>query len=138
MSIIGIKSVINQFAYIQGFYNICKTHSMKCFCNIVFIYCKVSHGINKLTDVNKVKAITDQYACLEVFGSNKDIIMTLFGSLSMSYEYLITTFKMMSIYYIYITIHYMMIFNAYNVEAQTKLRLRMLPWYCDKTKVTTY
>ena len=48
-----------------------------------------------LDNVNKVKALVDQLACLKISMRDKDIVITLFENLSMSYEYLITLDTMM-------------------------------------------
>lgn len=50
---------------------------------------------NLLDNVNKVKALVDQLACLKISMRDKDIVITLFENLSMSYEYLITLDTMM-------------------------------------------
>ena len=47
--------------------------------------------------MNKVKALADQLACLEVPVREEDIIMTLLESLPTWYEYLITTLETMPI-----------------------------------------
>ena len=52
-------------------------------------------GDDLLDHVNKVKALTDQLACLEVLVRDKNIVMTSLESLPASFKYLITTMKMM-------------------------------------------
>ena len=56
----------------------------------------MQEGDNLLDYVNKVKAFADQLVCLEVPVRDKDIVMTLFKSLPMSFEYLITIMETMS------------------------------------------
>jgi hypothetical protein len=46
-----------------------------------------------LDHINKVKAIADQLACLEVPVRDLDVVMTLLESLPPSYEYLITALE---------------------------------------------
>ena len=54
------------------------------------------HEDNDLLDhVNKIKAFADELVCLEVPVKDKDIIITLFGSLPTSFKYLITTLETM-------------------------------------------
>lgn len=48
-----------------------------------------------LDHINKVIALADQLDCLEVLARNKDVAMTLFESLSPSYEHLITALETM-------------------------------------------
>ncbi len=46
-----------------------------------------------LDHINKVKALTDQLACLEVPVRDEDVAMTLLESLPPSYEYLMTALE---------------------------------------------
>ena len=48
-----------------------------------------------LDHVNKVKALTDQLACLEVLVRDEKIILNLLKGLPASYEHSITTMKIM-------------------------------------------
>ena len=48
-----------------------------------------------LDHINKVIALADELACLEVPPRNKDVAITLFESLSPSYEHLIIALEMM-------------------------------------------
>ena len=50
---------------------------------------------NLLDHINKVKALADQLACLEVPMRDEDIVMTLLDSLPPSYEFLITALETM-------------------------------------------
>ena len=61
-----------------------------------FMY-KMQKSNNLLDDVNKVKALADQLACLEVHVREVDIVMTLFDNLPATYEYFMTAFAKMSI-----------------------------------------
>ena len=68
--------------------------------NILFVHhkfftYKMQEGDDLLDHVNKVKALTDQLACLEVPVRDENIIMTLLESLSALYEYLITALETM-------------------------------------------
>ncbi len=47
----------------------------------------------ELDHINKVKALADQLACLEVPVKDEDVVMTLLESLPPSYEYLITALE---------------------------------------------
>ena len=55
----------------------------------------MEEGDNFLDYVNRVKALTDELACLEVLVRDKDIVMTLLGSLLALYKYLITALETM-------------------------------------------
>ncbi len=75
--------------------NILETRSLS---NILFIHCKfftckMQEGEDLLDHINKVKALVDQLACLEVPVRDEDVVMTLLESLPPSYEYLITTLE---------------------------------------------
>jgi hypothetical protein len=50
-------------------------------------------GEDLLDHINKVKALADQLACLEVPVRDEDVVMTLLESLPPSYEYLITALE---------------------------------------------
>ncbi len=49
----------------------------------------MQEGEDLLDHINKVKALADQLACLEVLMRDEDVVMTLLESLPPSYEYLI-------------------------------------------------
>lgn len=70
--------------------------------NIIFIRCKLftckmQEGENLLNHVNKVQALMDQLVYLQIPMKDENITMTLFVILPVSYEYLITIIKMISI-----------------------------------------
>ena len=100
MSIIGPDLANNQLAHINSckgsteVWNIlCSIHETKSLSNIFFIRynfftCKMQEDDDLLDHVRKVKALADQLVCLEVPVKDEDIIMTLFESLSASYEFL--------------------------------------------------
>lgn len=65
---------------------------------------------NLLDHTNKVKAFADHFACLEVLVREEDIVITLFESLLISYEYLMTvleTIHMKEFTMDYVTMHLM-------------------------------
>lgn len=73
---------------------------MKSLSNIIFIprkffTCKMLEDDDLLDHVNKVKALADQLACLEVLVRDEDIVISLLESLPTSFEYLITVMKTM-------------------------------------------
>jgi hypothetical protein len=53
----------------------------------------MQEGEDLLDHINKVKALADQLACLEVPMRDEDVVMTLLESLSPSYKYLITALE---------------------------------------------
>jgi hypothetical protein len=53
----------------------------------------MQEGEDLLDHINKVKALADQLACLEVPVRDEDVVMTLLESLPPSYEYLITALE---------------------------------------------
>jgi hypothetical protein len=53
----------------------------------------MQEGADLLDHINKVKALADQLACLEVPVRDEDVVMTLLESLPPSYEYLITALE---------------------------------------------
>ena len=55
----------------------------------------MNEGDDLLDHVNKVKALADQLACLEVPVREEDIVMTLFESLPALYKFLITALDTM-------------------------------------------
>ena len=57
--------------------------------------CNMQEDDDLLDHINKVKALANPFACLEVFMRDKDIVMSLLKSLPVSYEYLITASKTM-------------------------------------------
>jgi hypothetical protein len=104
MSTIGINLVDSQLHHIKRckgpaeawktLYNIHETWSLS---NILFIChkfftCKMQEGEDLLDHINKVKALADQLACLEVPVTDEDVVMTLLESLPPS-EYLITALE---------------------------------------------
>jgi hypothetical protein len=101
MSTIGINLVDNQLHHIKRCkgpaeaWNIHETRSLS---NILFIHrkfftCKMQEGEDLLDHINKVKALADQLACLEVPVKDEDVVMALLESLPPSYEYLITALE---------------------------------------------
>lgn len=50
-----------------------------------------------LDHINKVKALADQLACLEVHVKNENVVTTLLKNFPSSYAYLITTLNMMPV-----------------------------------------
>lgn len=107
VSIIGLNLADNQFAHIksctrlgEAWKTLCNILEMKSLSNIIFVRrkfftCKMQEDDGLLEHFNKVKALVDQFACLEVPVRNNDIVMTLFESLPALYEYLITILKTM-------------------------------------------
>jgi hypothetical protein len=80
MSTIGINLVDSQLHHIKR----CKgpVEAWKTLCNILFIRhkfftCKMQEGEDLLDHINKVKALMDQLACLEVLVRDEDVVMTL-------------------------------------------------------------
>jgi len=72
----------------------------------------VQEGNDLLDRINKVKAFPNQVICLNVpvRSRHEDIVMTLLKSLSVSYEYLITTLETMPVKDVtmdYVTTHLM-------------------------------
>ncbi len=107
MSVIGLNLADNQLAHIksckgpsEAWKTLCNIHETKSLSNILFIRrkfftCKMQESDDLLDHINKVKALADQLACLEVPVRDEDIVMTLLESLPASYEYLITALETM-------------------------------------------
>jgi len=105
MSIIGINLVDSQLHHIkrckgpaEAWKTLCNIHKTRSLSNILFIcrkffMCKMQEGEDLLDHINKVKALADQLACLEVPVRDEDVVMTLLESLRPSYEYLITALE---------------------------------------------
>jgi hypothetical protein len=105
MSIIGINLVDNQLHHIkrckgsaEAWKTLCNIHETWSLCNILFIRrkfftCKMQEEQDLLDHINKVKALADQLASLEVPVRDEDVVMTLLESLPPSYEYLITALE---------------------------------------------
>jgi hypothetical protein len=105
MSIIGINLVDSQLHHIkrckgpaEAWKTLCNIHETRSLSNILFIRrkfftCKMQEGEDLLDHINKVKALADQLACLEVPVRDEDVVMTLLESLPPSYEYLITALE---------------------------------------------
>jgi hypothetical protein len=105
MSIIGINLVDSQLHHIkrgkgpaEAWKTLCNIHETRSLSNILFICrkfftCKMQEGEDLLDHINKVKALADQLACLEVPVRDEDVVMTLLESLPPSYEYLITALE---------------------------------------------
>ena len=107
ISIIRLNLVDNQLAFIRN----CKwlENTCKSFCNIqetksllnilficcIFVTCKMQEGDDLWDDINKVKALVDSNACLEVCVRDEDIVMTLLESLPTLYKNLITALGIM-------------------------------------------
>ncbi len=51
-----------------------------------FFTCKMQEGEDLFDHINKVKALADQLACLEVLVRDEDVVITLLESLPPSYE----------------------------------------------------
>ena len=107
MSIIVLNLADNQLAHVksckgpaEAWKILCNIHETKSLSNILFVRrkfftCKMDEGDDLLDHVNKVKALADQLACLEVPVREEDIVMTLLESLPASYEFLITALETM-------------------------------------------
>ena len=107
MSIIVLNLADNQLAHVksckgpaEAWKILCNIHETKSLSNILFVRrkfftCKMDEGDDLLDHVNKVKALADQLACLEVPVREEDIVMTLLESLPTSYEFLITALETM-------------------------------------------
>jgi hypothetical protein len=105
MSTIGINLVDSQLHHIKrckgptdAWKTLCNIHETRSLSNILFIRrkfftCKMQEGEVLLDHINKVKALADQLACLEVPMRDEDVVMTLLESLPPSYEYLITALE---------------------------------------------
>ncbi len=105
MSIIGINLVDSQLHHIkrckgpaEAWKTLCNIHETRSLLNILFtrrkfFTCKMQEGEDLLDHINKVKALADQLACLEVPVRDEDVVMTLLESLPPSYEYLITALE---------------------------------------------
>jgi len=101
MFIIGINLVDNQLHHIkrckgaaEPWKTLCNIQETRSLSNILFIRrkfftCKMQEGEDLLHHINKVKALADQLACLEVPVRDEDVVMTLLENLPPSYEYLI-------------------------------------------------
>jgi hypothetical protein len=107
MSIIVLNLADNQLAHVksckgpaEAWKILCNIHETKSLSNILFVRrkfftCKMEEGDDLLDHVNKVKALADQLAYLEVPVREEDIVMTLLESLPASYEFLITALETM-------------------------------------------
>jgi len=105
VSIIGINLVDSQLHHIkrckgpvEAWKTLCNIHETRSLLNILFtrrkfFTCKMQEGEDLLDHINKVKALADQLACLEVPVRDEDVVMTLLESLPPSYEYLITALE---------------------------------------------
>jgi hypothetical protein len=100
ISTIAINLVDNQLHHIkrckgpvEAWNTLCNIHETRSLSNILFIRrkfftCKMQEGEDLLDHINKVKALADQLACLEVPVRDEDVVMTLLENLPPSYEYL--------------------------------------------------
>ena len=105
MSVIGLNLVDAQLAHIksckgpaEAWKTLCNIHETRSLSNILFIRrkfftSKMQESDDLLDHINKIKALADQLACLEVPMRDEDVVMTLLDSLPPSYEYLITALE---------------------------------------------
>ncbi len=105
MSTIGINLVDSQLHHIkrckgpvEAWKTLCNIHEMRSLSNIFFIRhkffrCQMQEWEDLLDHINKVKALVDQLACLEMHVRDEDVVTTLLESLPPSYEYLITALE---------------------------------------------
>ncbi len=103
MSTISINLVDSQLHHIkrckgpaEAWKTLCNIHKTRSLSNILFIRrkfftCKMQEGEDLLDHINKVKALADQLACLEVPVRDEDVVML--ERLPPSYEYLITALE---------------------------------------------
>lgn len=107
LSTIALNLADNQLAYIRSCKGpveeckfLCNIYETKNSLNILFICCKfftckMQEDDDLLDDVNKVKALANHFACLEVSIQNEDIVIILLESLPPLYKSLITALEMM-------------------------------------------
>lgn len=105
LSIIATNLVDKQAAHIQhcrdptvAWQILCDVHEQKTLSNVLFVRRKfftitMQEGDDMLDHINKVKALADQLACLDVPLRNEDVVMTLLQSLPDSYDYLIAALE---------------------------------------------
>lgn len=93
MFIIALNLVDKWFAHIRSckgpadaWQILCNIHEMRSLLNILsihckFFMCKMDKGDDLLDHINKIKALANQLACLQVLMKNEDVIMNLLKSL---------------------------------------------------------